>query len=335
MIKRILAIALTGAAIIGNTGCNSGGDFKKTHGFEYKIVRHGKGRLAKLGDVVSYQLIATVDTMDPGTKKMNTMELGNSYKQGRPQMARVQDVKQPGQYQSMFPLMSGGDSAVLHISCDSILQTIPAEQKMHLPSWLKSGNKIVVSLSMISVMTEDEAKKEQMAEQEKMQAEAKAKAEQQMPIDDKTLQDYFAKNNIKAQKTASGLYYTIQKPGSGEQITAGQTVSVKYTGKTLDGKVFDTNVDTSISHHGDPLTFTVGQGQMIPGMDEGVALLKKGSKATLYMPSPLAYGERSPGPTIAPNSILTFEVEVTEVKAAKPQGPGGMPRSMPMPKPAK
>ena len=334
MIKKIRAIALIGAAIIGNTGCNSGGDFKKTHGVEYKIVKHGKGRMAKIGDVIEFNLIAKVDTLDPATKKTNALEVGNTYTQGRPQMTRVQEIKQSGQFQSVFPFLSAGDSAIIRISCDTLLLSIPPEQRMRVPSWLKAGNKIVVSLSMVSVMTEEEARKEQQAQQEKMMADAKAKAEQQMPIDDKTLQDYFAKNNIKAQKTASGLYYTVQKPGSGEQITSGQTVSIKYTGKTLDGKVFDSNVDTSISHHGDPLTFPVGQGQMIPGMDEGIALLKKGAKATLYLPSPLAYGEHSPSPNIAPNSILVFDVEVTDVKAAKPQ-PQGMPKSMPMPKPAK
>jgi FKBP-type peptidyl-prolyl cis-trans isomerase len=137
------------------------------------------------------------------------------------------------------------------------------------------------------------------------------------------LQAYFAKNNIKAQKTASGLYYTIQRPGSGPDVAKGQTVSMKYTGKTLAGKAFDSNVDTSIGHHGTtPLTFKVGQGQMIPGVDEGVGLLKKGSKATLYLPSPLAYGTRGAGPDVGPNSILIFDVEITDVKtvADKPMG---------------
>ncbi len=337
MIKRILAIALIGAAIIGNTGCNSGGDFKKTHGVEYKIVKHGKGKMAKIGDVIEYNLIAKVDTLDPVTKKTNPLEVGNTYTQGRPQMTRVQEVKQTGQFQSVFQFLSAGDSAIVHISCDTLLLSIPPEQRMRLPSWLKAGNKITVNLSMVSVMSQEEAQKKQQEQQEKMMAEAKAKAEQQMPIDDKMLQDYFAKNNIKAEKTASGLYYTIQKPGSGAQIKAGQVASLKYTGKTLDGKTFDSNVDMEVAqknhHDGALLKFTVGQGQMIPGVDEGTALLKKGSKATLYLPSPLAYGEHSPSPDIAPNAIMLFEIEVMDVADAPAQG--AMPRQMPAPKPAK
>ena len=102
-----------------------------------------------------------------------------------------------------------------------------------------------------------------------------------------------------------------------------------YTGKTLDGKAFDSNVDSTIAHHTDPLVFPVGAGQMIPGVDEGVALLKKGSKATLYLPSPLAYGAQSPSPNVAPNSILIFEVEITEVKAESAK------KTMQMPAPTK
>ncbi len=76
---------------------------------------------------------------------------------------------------------------------------------------------------------------------------------------------------------------------------------------------------------------------MIPGVDEGVALLKKGSKATFYLPSPLAYGAQSAGPNVGPNSILIFMVEITEVKAASAQKsmPMQMSASKPMPKSTK
>jgi FKBP-type peptidyl-prolyl cis-trans isomerase len=89
----------------------------------------------------------------------------------------------------------------------------------------------------------------------------------------------------------------------------------------MDGETFDSNIDTTF-HHKQPFTLPLGMGRVIPGWDEGLALLKKGSKATLYIPSPLAYGPQSPSPKIAPNSILIFEVEVTDIKDA-PQPPAG------------
>ena len=309
MIKRIIPIALLGAALIGNTGCGSNATFKKSHGIEYKIVKDVPGKNAAKGDIVEFNLIAKADTT----------ELGNTYKQGHPGAMRVEEIKNSGDLQAVFPFLSKGDSAVVLISCDTIIKGIPADQlerAQKMQPWLKKGNKVTITISVVSIKSEEDYKKEMQAKQEAKQAEMKARAAQQLPIDDKMLQDYFAKNNIKAEKTASGLYYTIQKPGSGAQITAGQSVSMKYTGKTLDGKAFDSNVDTSIGHHGtDPLTFSVGSHQMIAGVDEGAALLKKGTKATLYLPSPLGYGEQGP-PNIGSNAILVFDVEITDVKAA-------------------
>jgi FKBP-type peptidyl-prolyl cis-trans isomerase FkpA len=315
MIKRILSIALISAALISNSACNSNSDFKKTNGISYKIIKDAPGKNAKIGDIIEFNFSVKVDTV-PG----QTLVIADSRKQGKPQMARVDTIRQGGDFQAVFPHLSVGDSAIVEVLCDTILKTVPPNKMGQLPTWLKKGNKVNITIAVVSIKTMEEYKKEMTDKQAAQQADMKAKAERQMPIDDKKLQDYFAKNSIKAQKTASGLYYTIQKPGSGAQITAGQTVSMMYTGKTLDGKAFDSNVDTSIGHHGkDPLTFSVGAHQMIPGVDEGAALLKKGAKATLYLVSPLGYGENAP-PNIGPNQVLIFDVEITDVKAGRPQG---------------
>ncbi len=133
----------------------------------------------------------------------------------------------------------------------------------------------------------------------------------QASIDDKVLQDYFAKNHIKATKTPSGLYYTINKPGSGDNCKRGQAVTMLYYGYTLDGKRFDGNMEKdTYKPAGNAFTFNLGQHQVIAGWDEGVALLNKGSRATLYLPSGLAYGARGAGGAIGPNAVLAFDVEV-------------------------
>jgi len=136
-------------------------------------------------------------------------------------------------------------------------------------------------------------------------------AQDQASKDDQVLKEYFAKNHIKANKTPSGLYYTINKKGEGENAKPGQQVSMNYIGKFLDGKKFDGNVD----ENGNPVNgrtafrFTLGMGQVIRGWDEGIQLLNKGCKATLYLPSGIAYGAGARGP-IPANSILVFDVEV-------------------------
>lgn len=135
----------------------------------------------------------------------------------------------------------------------------------------------------------------------------------QKAIDDQILKDYFAKNNIAAKKAPSGLYYTINKPGNGEKPKFGKHVTMHYLGKLLDGTRFDGNVDEqyNLVPRREPFIFTLGVGQVIKGWDEGVKLLEKGSRATLYLPSWLAYGPNGTGP-IPPNAVLIFNVEVVD-----------------------
>jgi FKBP-type peptidyl-prolyl cis-trans isomerase len=111
-------------------------------------------------------------------------------------------------------------------------------------------------------------------------------------------------------KTPSGLEYIEVEAGSGAQAEAGKTVSVHYTGKFQDGKVFDSSVS-----RGEPITFNLGRGQVIKGWDEGIALMKVGGKAQLIIPPDLAYGERGAGGgVIPPNATLVFDVELVSVK---------------------
>jgi FKBP-type peptidyl-prolyl cis-trans isomerase len=109
--------------------------------------------------------------------------------------------------------------------------------------------------------------------------------------------------------TASGLAYFMIKEGEGEQATAGKTVSVHYTGKLTDGTKFDSSHDRNA-----PIEFPLGEGRVIPGWDEGIALLKVGGKATFIIPPNLAYGARGAGGVIPPNATLIFEVELMQVK---------------------
>lgn len=109
------------------------------------------------------------------------------------------------------------------------------------------------------------------------------------------------------QTTASGLQYIIYEEGTGDQAQAGDTVSVHYTGMLEDGTVFDT------SEGGEPIGFVLGQGNVIPGWDEGIALLREGSRARLIIPPDLGYGAQDYGP-IPGNSTLIFDVELVSVE---------------------
>lgn len=110
--------------------------------------------------------------------------------------------------------------------------------------------------------------------------------------------------------TASGLEYVEIEEGSGPQAQPGDFVQVHYTGTLEDGTQFDSSIE-----RGAPFPFTLGQGEVIPGWDEGIALMKEGGKARLIIPPELAYGEPGRGP-IPPNATLIFEVELVEVVPA-------------------
>lgn len=112
-----------------------------------------------------------------------------------------------------------------------------------------------------------------------------------------------------AKKTATGLYYIITTPGTGKKAEQFDNVKVHYTGTLWTGKKFDSSVD-----RGQPLPLMLGVGKVIPGWDEGIALLHQGGKGKLIIPFYLAYGDQSPGADIPAKSDLIFDVELVEVQ---------------------
>ena len=129
-------------------------------------------------------------------------------------------------------------------------------------------------------------------------------------IDDAIIQKYITDNAItNAQKQPSGVYYVpIVSVPNGVQAAADKTVSVLYTGRFMDGRVFDSSIDPT-----KPFRSVLGGGFVIPGWDIGISLMRKGEKGLLLIPSALAYGPKGSGP-IPPNSVLRFEVELTNVQ---------------------
>jgi len=131
-------------------------------------------------------------------------------------------------------------------------------------------------------------------------------------VDDKVLTEYFRDNKIKATRTPSGLYYVINKKGTGENAKVGQKVSMNYYGKFLDGRRFDSNMDENYNGNGNPIAFPLGKGYVIAGWDQGIQFLNPGCRATFYIPSSLGYGPQGKGP-VPPNTIMVFDVELVSV----------------------
>ena len=158
-------------------------------------------------------------------------------------------------------------------------------------------------------MTYDEAKAEiqaYFAELEKKQrAAADELGRQNLEIGKKYLEENGKRVEVKT--TTSGLQYEVLKEGDGPMPKAEDQVEVHYTGKLIDGTVFDSSVDRGV-----PATF--GVTQVIPGWVEALQMMKAGSKWRLFIPSNLAYGPNgAPGSPIGPNATLIFDVELLKV----------------------
>ena len=144
---------------------------------------------------------------------------------------------------------------------------------------------------------------QQMVQQAGQQAVAKA-AESNKKAGAEFLAENAKKEGVKV--TASGLQYRVITEGSGDKPVASSKVKVHYTGKLLDGTVFDSSVQ-----RGEPIDFALNQ--VIPGWTEGVQLMTPGSKYEFHIPSDLAYGDRGAGNAIPPGAALIFEVELLAV----------------------
>ncbi len=140
---------------------------------------------------------------------------------------------------------------------------------------------------------------------EAKQHEAAAKMAE---VNAKAGEEFLAENGKRAEvkTTASGLQYEVLVEGNGAQPTAADQVEVHYTGKLIDGTVFDSSVERGV-----PATF--GVTQVIPGWVEALQLMKAGSKWRLFIPSQLAYGPQGAGNVIGPNATLIFDVELLKV----------------------
>jgi len=128
--------------------------------------------------------------------------------------------------------------------------------------------------------------------------------------DNKTIGREFMEENAKndsVEQTTSGLQYMVLKEGTGAKPGPTDLVTVHYTGKLLDGTVFDSSVE-----RGEPATFPLDK--VIPGWTEGLQLMSEGSKYRLFIPSELAYGSKGSGDKILPNATLIFDVELIKVE---------------------
>ena len=252
-------------------------------GLYYKLIEKGTGEQLKNGDVIKVNLAYYIND----SLLFTTDSL--------PEQAYdlVRESSFPGDLYEGFRLMHVGDVMSFMINADSTYRK--QFRAPIIPSFVTPDAYLRWEVKVEEAMTEEEY--QQMKEDE-MAALQQASNEE--------FDAYLAANGIDAQPTESGLVYVCTSKGRGPHPEANKTVKVHYTGRLLDGTVFDSSIE-----RGEPIEFVLGVGQVIPGWDEGIALMSKGEKGVLYIPSQLAYGPRQAGP-IPPFSNLIFDVELVD-----------------------
>ncbi|UII22835.1 FKBP-type peptidyl-prolyl cis-trans isomerase [Fulvivirga ligni] len=315
MINRInILLLLTFVVLVQACGQK---EKQTSSGLKYTLLREGDGEAIKDS---SFMVLNMTYKDNNDSVWMTTAE------KGIPAVVPKNDsvwAASDGSIEQIFNDLRIGDSVTFEIAtADFFANSV----KSPVPPMVDKEGTLTFNIGVADAMNQEEfmAWREDMMK--KQQQKMEAEAEEQLEADKKTIEEYLAENNIEAQSTESGLYYVITEEGTGESPQDGDMVEVAYAGHVLDGAYFDTSIE-SVAKEQDmynenrpggyvPYAFPLGRGRVIRGWDEGVALLKKGSKATLYVPSGMAYGPRKRSDVITENSILVFDVELVDFTPA-------------------
>jgi FKBP-type peptidyl-prolyl cis-trans isomerase len=272
---------------------------------EYKIVSAGSGKTIEAGNFFEIQFTQTYKGDAKDTVLYDSRKFAN-------QIAQMDSVQIPPTYFKIFKQAKKGDSIIVRQLVDSVMK-----EGGNTPPFMKKGGHLIAYYKIVNIFTTkaaaDSAYKIQM---DIAKTKDSLLALVQITKDDKIISDYLASKNIKAQKTPKGVYVEILQAGTGEKVTDSVGVKIKYTGLSLAGKPFDSNVDSQF-HHTDLLPVQMWAPRVIPGWVDGLRLLAKGSKARFYIPSSLGYGAQGQAPAITPDENLIFEVEVVDVIGQK------------------
>jgi FKBP-type peptidyl-prolyl cis-trans isomerase FkpA len=304
-------VMTTAVAVLILTACKNSdfeGFTKADNGLHYKFFNQDEaGHKAVTGEAISIRYIL---------KKQSTDSMIFDSKANSPDgIAKIglDSSSTIGGIEDALKMMAKGDSAGFVLNSDSFF--LKTNRYKELPKFIKPGEHLYFYVKMVDIKTKkevEENRKMQMAEQEALAKEMQAKEQP-------SIEKYLADNKIKVKPTASGLYYIEVKKGSGASPKPTDIITFNYTGKFLDGKVFDSSIE-----RGTPVEYPLNQ--LMPGWIEGIQLMKKGGKATLLVPSAIGYGPQG-RQGIPPYSPLTFEVELIDFKPApaqpeQPQMPG-------------
>ncbi|MEW6467610.1 MAG: FKBP-type peptidyl-prolyl cis-trans isomerase [Bacteroidota bacterium] len=294
--------------LMGSCGQNFPGYEENENGLHYKFFYKSEdGAKPQIGDYVVLSLLNKFnDSVIYDSRKVNPEKGVAQY--------YIEEARFKGALEEGLMMMSVGDSASFIISADSVLKYFPSDDSTDI---YPKGSMLTFNIKLVQIRSKAEVQAERDSlynEYMKAQSEMfKARKEEEK----KQIAEYLKTNKVTVKPTASGIYYEEKRKGSGASPRIGDKVLVNYTGKFLDGNIFD-----SSENAGKPVEFMVdstpGKG-VIPGWVEVLQKMKAGGKATVLIPSSMAYdstGVQDPYSgqyMIMPFTPLLFEIELVEV----------------------
>ena len=289
--KKYNALSILALICLVLLSCQKSALKKTPGGMPYEIFSDAKKPQVKMGGFLKLSITQSINDSVVFTN------------QGKiPNYIPVLNQTAPYDLSEVWSQLRLGDSVIATQMMDTFMNRNPGS----IPPPFKKGDRIITKVKVLGIFDNDSLRK--------IDADKELEAFKTKEV--KEVEAFVNKSGVKAERSKNGVYVQTLQPGTGNLIDSGKYVSVNYTGMTFDGKVFDSNVDTSF-HHTEPLSFTVGAGQMIQGFDEGVRFLKPGAKGVLYIPSMMGYGPTGSG-GIKGYAHLKFEVEVLTVADKAP-----------------
>ncbi|MBR5092906.1 MAG: FKBP-type peptidyl-prolyl cis-trans isomerase [Bacteroidales bacterium] len=286
---RLATLLVAGTAMLAACGSGDMKGYKQTeNGLYYRFEQQDKNaQQVEEGDVLVGEMTIRLDTTVLRTNVGRTERL-------MPAIPMYDGVLHEG-----IMMMHVGDKATFAIEADSMAKFMQPNQ---MPPMYEKGKgmKFYYEINLQDIVTKDEFAAEQ--------ANYEAEMEKARSAEPELIANYVKENNIKAQPNADGLYVIVKKQGKGTKVAVGRQVAIHYTGRLLDGTVFDSSVGN------EPLSYVVGQMGLIRGWEEGVMGQPEGSQLQLIIPSALGYGSQGAGQMIPPYSTLVFDLDIVSVK---------------------
>ena len=281
-----LMIALVAFAVLG-IACSKHPGFKKDkEGFYYKFYTENKEEVQpQIGDIVE---------MTYGLRIKDSILL-----EDEPLRLKIMESLYTGDIFAAIQKMHLGDSAAFIIDGATFFEYF---LDFEYPF---EDNDLYFSLKLHFILPKEEFEIMQLERERQIEI----LIEEARLAEDSLINDYLTKNKINVKATDEGLYIMKKTSGTGNPVKNGSVVSVHYTGKFLDGTVFDSSIE-----YGMPIEVTVGTGNVIIGWEKTLLLMRVGDKATVLIPSKLAYGSRGADYVIPPYTPLIFDMEIVSVQ---------------------